>query len=122
MKGVIAFLLIITCVCTITFSSLSGVDLGNKVVGNDSVIVGTINTIKPLVDTAKFLYDCVMWLVNGIIKIWNAIVKFFGGEVKPTPAELEEWEKNHPYHEYGSPCPVSCPSYLPVGGGGGGPW
>lgn len=120
-KVVVFVLIIVTCVCAVMYPTLSGVDLGNKVVGNNSIVTSTLNTIKPLVDTAKFLYNCVKWLVDGVVGIWRGIVKFFGGKVELTPEELAQWKERHPNHEWDTPCPENCP-YRPSGGGGGGSW
>lgn len=77
MRKLIPCVLLVCLICVVVFPDLSGVDLGNKIVGKDSWVANQINTIKPLADVANFVSQTVQKIVSTVGEVIDTIVNFF---------------------------------------------
>lgn len=77
MGKLIPILLIIILIVTLLFPSLSGVDLGNKLIGEDSWIATQIKTIEPLAKAVDYVSQVTQKIVISIGNIIDTVVAFF---------------------------------------------
>lgn len=77
MKKIIPCILLVCLIVAVVYTALSGVELGNKIVGKDSWIANQINTIKPLADAANFVSQTIQKIVVAVGEVIDAVINFF---------------------------------------------
>lgn len=77
MKKIMLCVLLVCLIVAVIYPDLTGVDLGNKIIGKDSWVATQINAIKPLADAANFVSQTVQKIVSTVGEVIDTIVNFF---------------------------------------------
>lgn len=77
MKKIIPCVLLVCLIVAVVYPTLSGVELGNKIIGKDSWLANQINTIKPLADAANFVSQTIQKIVVAVGEVIDAVINFF---------------------------------------------
>lgn len=70
-KNITLTLLVVIIIAIVSFPTLSGTALGDKIVGNNSIFVEGINTIKPLLDGIKNFFDTIKNLIFKLSSVFS---------------------------------------------------
>lgn len=77
MRKVIPSILIVILFVTVLFPSLTGLNLGEKIIGNDSWVAEQIQMLKPLADVANLVSNAINKIVLAVNDVIQVIIDFF---------------------------------------------